>query len=234
MQSYWEIFLRAILTFIGLLILTLLMGRKQLSQITFFDYTVGITIGSIAAVIAVDASVPVLNGAIALGVWAIMPVLLGFISLKSILFRRLVDGEPRIIIQNGVILNKSMHREKYNMGDLLMQLRDKGVFDISQVDFAILEPNGKLSVLKKPPFQTPTQKDMQIPSEYKGLMLELIIDSQVIPQSLNALGKDLSWLQEQLRGKNVTDIKDVVFAGWPSGGPLYISLRNRQKGLPLV
>ena len=150
MNGYIEVLLRSIITFIGLLCLALLMGRKQLSQITFFDYVVGITIGSIAAVIAVDKTISVIDGTIAIVIWSVMPVIAGYIAIKSIKFRILVDGEPKVIIQNGVIINKNMLREKYNMGDLLMQLRDKGIFDISEVDFAILEPNGKLSVLRKP------------------------------------------------------------------------------------
>ncbi|MEA4894608.1 MAG: DUF421 domain-containing protein [Oscillospiraceae bacterium] len=210
------------------------MGRKQLSQITFFDYIVGITIGSIAAVIAVDRTINVIDGTIAIVLWSVMPVVVGYIAMKSIKFRILVDGEPKVIIQNGVIINKNMLREKYNMGDLLMQLRDKGVFDISEVDFAILEPNGKLSVLKKPQNCAVTLKDMNITADYTGVMTELIIDGRIISKHLESIGKDIGWLNGQLSNRNIDNIENVVFAGYLSNGELYISLRNNSSGIHLI
>jgi len=233
-NAYIEVALRSIITFVGLLCLTLLMGRKQLSQITFFDYVVGITIGSIAAVIAVDKTVSVVDGAIALVLWSVMPVVVGYIAMKSIKFRILVDGEPKVIIQNGVIINKNMLREKYNMGDLLMQLRDKGIFDISEVEFAILEPNGKLSVLKKPDNCALTRSDMNVPAEYTGVMIELIIDGKIISRHLKSIGKDTQWLYEQLRSRHIDGVEHVVFAGYLANGELYVSLKNESTGIHLI
>ena len=226
--------LRSIITFIGLLGLALLMGRKQLSQITFFDYIVGITIGSISAVISVDRTVSVIDGTIAIVIWSLMPIVVGFIAMKSIKFRILVDGEPKVVIQNGVIINKNMLREKYNMGDLLMQLRDKGIFDISEVDFAILEPNGKLSVLKKPQHCAVTLKDMNMPTDYKGVMTELVIDGTIISKHLESVGKDIGWLHDQLNSRHVESIENVIFAGYLSNGELYVSLRNDSSGIHLI
>ena len=234
MNGFIEVLLRSIITFIGLLCLTLFMGRKQLSQITFFDYVVGITIGSIAAVIVVDKTVSVIDGTIAIVLWSVMPVAVGYIAIKSIKFRVLVDGEPRVIIQNGVILNKNMLREKYNMGDLLMQLRDKGIFDISEVDFAILEPNGKLSVLKKPQHNAVTMKDMNMSADSSGVMTELIIDGRIISKHLESIGKDSGWLHEQLRGRHIDCVEQVIFAGYLSNGELYVSLRNDSIGIHLI
>ena len=230
MSGYTEILLRSVITFIGLLFLTLFMGRKQLSQITFFDYIVGITIGSIAASIVVDRSIEVIDGIIATVVWCAMPIIIGYIAVKNIKFRRLVDGEPKVVIQNGVIINKNMLKEKYNIGDLLMQLRDKGVFDISEVEFAILEPNGNLSILKKSQYNPLTPKDMSIPTEYKGLMTELVIDGRIISQHLAIVNKDTQWLIDQLKAKNINNIKNVVFAGLQTDGQLYISLKNDTTG----
>jgi len=234
MNEFVEALLRSVITFIGLLGLTLLMGRKQLSQITFFDYIVGITIGSIAAVIAVDRTINIIDGAIAIVVWAVMPIIVGYIALKSIRFRVLVDGEPKIVIQNGVIINKNMLKEKYNIGDLLMQLRDKGVFDITEVDYAILEPNGKLSVLKKQQYNTITLKEMNINSDSPGLMTELIIDGKIIEKHLESIGKDTRWLFNQLKSRNVANVDTVVFAGYQSNSGLYISLRNDSQGIHLI
>ena len=218
----------------GLLVLTLIMGRKQLSQITFFDYVVGITIGSIAAVVAVDRRVDVLEGIIAILVWCAIPILIGFISLKNIQFRKLIDGKPIIVIQNGRIINKNMTRERYNMGDLLMQLRDKGIFDINEVEFAILEPNGKLSVLKKSRNNPVTLKDMNVTAPYKGLMTELIVDGYIIKSHLDTIDRDIPWLMTQLESRNVTDIHDVIFAGYMTDGQLYISLKTDTTGIKAI
>lgn len=234
MNEYIEVLLRSILTFIGLLCLALLMGRKQLSQITFFDYVVGITIGSIAAVIAVDKTINVIDGIVAIVLWSVMPVTVGYIAMKSIKFRKLVDGEPKVIIQNGVIINKNMLREKYNMGDLLMQLRDKGVFDISEVDFAILEPNGKLSVLKKPQNCAVIRKDMNMTADYTGVMTELIIDGRIISKHLERIGKDMEWLYDQLNSRHIDSVEHIIFAGYLSNGELYVSLRNDSTGIHLI
>lgn len=230
MVGYINIFLRSVIVFIGLLFLTHLMGRKQLSQITFFDYVVGITVGSIAASIVVDRSINVIDGIIATVVWCAMPIIIGYIAVKNLAFRRFVDGEPKVIIQNGTIINKNMLREKYNIGDLLMQLRDKGVFDISEVEFAILEPNGELSVLKKSQYYPVTPKDLNISTNYKGLMTELIIDGRIITQHLNTINKDTQWLQEQLKSRNINNIEDIMLAGLQTDGQLYISLKNDSTG----
>lgn len=230
MSGFIGILLRSIITFVGLLALTLLMGRKQLSQITFFDYIVGITIGSIAASIAVDRSISVIDGIIATLVWCAMPILLGYIAVKSITFRRLIDGEPKVVIQNGTIINKNMLKEKYNTGDLLMQLRERGVFDITEVEYAILEPNGELSVLKKSQYNSLTPKDLSIQTDYKGLMTELVIDGRIISQHLQIVGKDIQWLLDQLKSRNIKNIKDIVFAGLQTDGQLYISLKNNSTG----
>lgn len=230
MEGYINIFLRSVITFTGLLFLALLMGRKQLSQITFFDYIVGITIGSIAASIAVDRSIGVIDGIIATVVWGVMPIIVGCIAVKNIAFRRFIDGEPKVVIQNGTIINKNMLKEKYNMGDLLMQLRDKGVFDITEVEFAILEPNGDLSVLKKSQYNPVTPKDLNIPTGYKGLMIELIIDGRIISQHLKIINKDTQWLIDQLKSRSIYNIKDVIFAGLQTDDQLYVSLKNDTTG----
>ena len=163
-----------------------------------------------------------------------MPIAVGYVALKSIHFRMLVDGEPKVVIQNGVIINKNMLREKYNIGDLLMQLRDKGIFDISEVDFAILEPNGKLSVLKKPQHCAVTLKDMNMIADYKGVMTELIIDGRIISKHLESIGKDIGWLQDQLNSRHIESIDNVIFAGYLSNGELYISMRNDSIGIHLI
>ncbi len=229
-MEHLDILFRSVIAFAVLLLFTRLMGRKQLSQITFFDYIVGITIGSIAASMAVDESIPVIDGVIALVVWCVLPIIIGIIALKSIKFRTFIDGAPKIVIQNGVILNRNMKKEKYNIGDLLMQLRDKDIFDIREVEFAVLEPNGTLSVLKKSENQSPTKQDLNINTEYMGLMTELIIDGDILTKHLQSIGKDKAWLVKELSKLNITETKNIIFCGLLSDGKLYVSQRNNITG----
>lgn len=234
MNEYTETLLRSVGTFVALLCLARLMGRKQLSQITFFDYIVGITIGSIAAVLTIDRSINIFDGIIGLVMWSVLPIVVGYIAMKSIHFRILVDGKPKVVIQNGVIINKNLLKEKYNMGDLLMQLRDKDVFDISEVDYAILEPNGTLSVLKKPQFYAVTRNDLGLAPEQSGVMTELIIDGSIIEKHLKGIEKDKDWLLAELKKKQIENVENVIFAGYLPNSGLYVSLRNDMDGIHLV
>ncbi|MFB0920409.1 MAG: DUF421 domain-containing protein [Oscillospiraceae bacterium] len=234
MNEYIETVLRSAGTFVVLLCLALLMGRKQLSQMTFFDYIVGITIGSIAAVLTVDRTINIFDGAIAIVTWSVLPIIVGYIAMKSIRFRLLVDREPKVIIQKGVIINKNMLKEKYNVGDLLMQLRDKGVFDISEVDYAILEPNGKLSVLKKPQFSPVTPAEITLEPRQTGVMIELVIDGSIIEKHLESIKRDKDWLMGELKKRQIESVEKVVLAGYLPSGDLYVSVRSDMDGVHLI
>ena len=227
MSGYFNIFLKSIISFIGLLFITRLMGRKHRSELTFFDHVVSITIGSIIASIAVDRSIKVVDGIIATIVWGILPIIVGYISLKNLIFRKIVDSEPLIIIRNGAIIDKNMAKTRYHIGDLLMQLRQKNVFDITEVEFAILEPNGDLSVLKKPQYNSVTKKDLNIPTSYKGLMTELILNGRIMTSHLEMMNIGFEWLLNQLKVRNINNIDEVIFAAIQTDGQLYIALKNK-------
>ena len=117
MSGYFNILLKSIISFIGLLFITRLMGRKHRSELTFFDHVVSITIGSIIASIAVDRSINAVDGIIATVVWGILPIIVGYISLKNLIFQKIVDSEPLIIIQNGTIIDKNMAKTRYHIGE---------------------------------------------------------------------------------------------------------------------
>lgn len=229
-MEYFDIALRSSITFLILLLLTRIMGRKQLSQITFFDYIVGITIGSIIAAIAVDRSINFMHGLISTGVWCLMKILVGYIGLKSIKLRVITEGKPLIVIKDGVLVNEVMKKERYNLGDLLMQLREKGVFNLSEVNYAILEPDGELSVLKKSQYNPVTPNDMNIQTNSNGLMVELVIDGRIITKHLNLINRDENWLISQLNSNGFDTLDKIVFAGLQSDGEMYVSVKNKIKG----
>lgn len=154
--------IRTLLGFFVLFLLTRVLGKKQLNQMTFFTYITGIALGNIAGDMVVHRDIKLIDGVTGLILWAILTFTLEFISLKSSRARVLLDGDPTIVIKNGKILEKAMASNRLNMDDLSMLLRTKNIFSVSDVDYAILEPNGQLSVLKKVELEPVTKKDAKL------------------------------------------------------------------------
>lgn len=216
----------SLIIFIVLFILIKITGKKHLSEITYYDYISGITIGAIAGTASVNENVSIYNGIIALVTWIIVPMIISYINMKSLSYRRLTVGEPLILIKNGIVNDLNLKKARYNIDNLLMQLRKKDVFNLSEVEFALLEVDGELSVLKKSPYNAATPKDLNISTPYKGLILNLIINGRIIETNLKLAGKNSEWLKAQLHLKKVNDIKDVIFAGFTSDEQLQIITEN--------
>ena len=222
MKEYLILFFRSVVTYFILVLFTRIMGRKQISQLTYFDYVVGITIGSIASVASLDKQVNMYEGIFCIMVWSILTILISEITLKNIKLRLLVNSEPLLIIDKGNVIYKNMKKARYNIGDLLMQLRVKDIFYITDVEIAILEPDGKLSVLKKSEHTTLTIEDMNIKKPKTGMMVDLILDGNILYSHLQQIQKDEIWVIAQLKARNINNIKDVVFAGMQADEQIYI------------
>lgn len=213
MNGYLMLFFRSVVTYFVLVILTRVMGRKQISQLTYFDYVVGITIGSIASVASIDKNVNMFEGIFSIIIWCVLTILISQITLKNIKLRLWIDSEPLLIIDKGKVIYKNMKKARYNIGDLLMQLRDKDIFYITDVEIAILEPDGKLSILKKAEQTTVTVQDLNINKPKTGMMVDIILDGKILFSHLPQIKKNEAWVIAQLNVRNIDNIKDVVFAG---------------------
>jgi Predicted membrane protein len=216
------VLVRSIISFFSLLIFTKILGKQQISQLTFFDYALGITIGSIAATLTTDLSSRAWPHFVGLFVWAFLGYLMQLITEKWRYAAKYIEGEPTIIIMNGKIMEDALKKMKYTAADIMGLLRIKDVFDLSQVDFAIIEPNGQLSVLKKPEYEPLTPKDMSIVKAPSGISTELIYDGVLIGQNLKQLNKSEKWLMDQLKMHEVKDISDVFLATLTPSGSLFI------------
>lgn len=216
------VFVRAIIAFFSLLIFTRLLGKKQVSQLTLFDYILGITIGSMAASITTDLSSRAWPHWIGLITWVAAGFAVDLLTTKSRYASKYIEGEPVIIIMNGKILESNMRKLRYNATNLQQQLRCKDVFDLSEVHFAVLEPNGELSVLKKPELQPLTPKDMNISVPAAGIGIELIYDGIVIDMNLKQINHDRKWLDSQLKAYGIKDPSEVFLATFEASGSLYI------------
>ena len=222
MSEVLVVAVRSIIAFFSLLIFARILGKQQISQLTFFDYTLGITIGSIAAELTVDLSSRAWPHWIGLLSWAILGYAMEFITMKWRYAAKYIEGEPTIIVMNGKIMENALRKMKYNVSDIMEQLRNKDVFDLTEIDFAIIESNGQISVLKKPEYQNVTCKDLKIKKEKSGISTELIYDGILIEENLRQLNKDKKWLMNQLKSQDIKDISEVFLATLNPGGSLYV------------
>ena len=213
---------RGIIAFFSLLIFARILGKQQISQLTFFEYVLGITIGSIAATLTTELNSRAWVHFVGLLVWTVAVYVLQIISERWRYISKYVDGEPLVVVMNGKIMEKSMRKIRYRASDLMEQLRDKGVFDLTEVEFAILETNGKLSVLKKPQFNPITPLHMNIPSIPSGVSTELIYDGEVVEQNLKDFNITKEWLVSQLNAKEINNIDEVFLATITPDGSFYV------------
>lgn len=205
-----------------------MLGKKQLNQITYFNYITGVSIGSIAAHIALDLRIPFINGVISILWWCLLTFLLGYIALKSGKTRVLLDGEPTIVIKNGKILDKALKPLHINIDDLTMLLREQKIFSLQAVEYAIMEPNGRLSVLVKEGEQGITKKDFGFPAQNPIFLLptELISDGRVLDKNLAEINRSKNWLMAQLKKQGFFSIENIFYAEIQPDGSLYIDLRD--------
>jgi uncharacterized membrane protein YcaP (DUF421 family) len=216
------VFVRAIIGFFSLLIFTRIIGKEQISQLTFFDYIVGITIGSLAGSLTTDLSSRAWPHWVGLITWSTLCYLMEKISLKWRYAAKYLEGEPVIVIMNGKIMENVLRKAKYSVSDILVLLRNKEIFNLNEVAYAIIEPNGAISVLKKPEYLPLTPKDMNITVKPSGIGTELIYDGMVIKENLRQLNKDEKWLSKELKKRGIKDYTEVFLLTLDPGGNLYI------------
>lgn len=220
---------RAIISFFSLLIFTKILGKEQISQLTFFDYILGITIGSIASEATVDLSSRIWPHFVGLLSWAILAYLMQYITLKWRYLAKVIEGEPVIVIMNGKIMDNVLKKMKFRVSDILELLRNQGVFDPNEVDYAILEANGSLSVLKKSEYLPLTPKDMNIEVKPTGISTELVYDGKLIIENLTQMNKDEKWLMNQLKKYGIKDVSEVFLVTLNDAGSLYVDKYDDNK-----
>lgn len=231
------VLVRGIIAFFSLLIFTRILGKQQISQLTFFEYILGITIGSIAAELTVDLSSRAWPHFVGLFTWFILTLALQLFTMKSKKFAVFIEGEPTVLIMNGKILEKAMKRVRIRITDLLELLRQKDIFDISEVEIAVIEINGTLSVIKKSEYEYVTLKDMKIKKSNKGLNTDIIHDGIILEENMKNKNLSMNWLLDQLNNRNIKDPSEVFYATINSSGNIFISKyedQNNENEIPLT
>lgn len=228
---FWEMILRTTGAFFAILFLARVIGKKQLSQLTFFHYVTGITFGSIAAEISAQTETPFWDGLLSLIWWTALTIFISYLSLKSEKLRVIFDDKPTVLIKNGTILPKNLKKARLSLDELGMLLREQSVFSVADVDYAVFETNGELSIMKKPALENATKQDVKAstaPAQY--MPTEVISEGKIILQNLLNLNLTEDWLIRKLKKKNIQNVEDVFFAQVQENGSLYISLKS---GVPL-
>ncbi|NBH84041.1 DUF421 domain-containing protein [bacterium C-53] len=212
MQEIFYVVCLSVGSIVVLFILTKLMGCRQMSELSMFDYINGITIGSIAAEMATSLEDNFLQPLTAMVVYAIASVALSFFCDKSVWFRRFIDGKPVILYDNDKLYKKNLSRAKIDINEFLAQCRINGYFDLSKIQTALLEPNGKISFLPKSTERPLNPADLNLNLPLESLSANLIIDGKVMEKNLLHSGKDIKWLENQIKGQGFNHIEDVLLA----------------------
>jgi uncharacterized membrane protein YcaP (DUF421 family) len=216
--------LRGAATYILVLFFARVIGRKLISQMTFFDFVVGVTLGSLSANLAMGTNNPTTTTA--LFVLTALVVITDFIHIKSYRFRKLVASEPVTVIDTGKIVEDNMKRIRLTTEELTMKLREKNIFNLADVEFAIMETDGMMSVLPKPEKTPLTPAHMNIQATSSGLMRDVVIDGNVMEENLLSIGLDTEWLQSQLDKRSIANASELFYAGVDGNKNLYVSKKN--------
>ncbi len=226
MNELLNVTVRAILSLITLFLVTKMLGKKQVSQLSLFDYVIGISIGNFAAEMTINLESAEIHGIWAVVLFGLFAYIVNILTMKSIWLRRFFMGTPTVLIQNGKILEKNLKKVKFDLNDLLEEVRIDGYFDLSQIEYAIMEANGSLSILPKTEYKTVTVGDMKLKTPKEGLCANVIIDGKIMHNNLKKVNKEEKWLNNQLKVKGYSDISKILLATIDINEKIIIYERN--------
>jgi uncharacterized membrane protein YcaP (DUF421 family) len=203
-----KVILTALLSVASLFIITKIMGHKQVAQLDFFDYVSGITIGSIGAELATELEKPY-KPLIALAIYGLASLLLNLLAHKIPRTRKYINGTPTILMNDGNLYRKNLKKAKLDLSEFMLLCREQGYFDLDEIQTAIFEHNGKLSILPKAANRPATPDDLKITAKATHIGVEVIMDGRVMGENLSRMGRDVNWLTKQLNIQGCKDAKEI-------------------------
>ena len=225
-MNFLEVVYRTFLSALTLFLLAKAMGRKQIGELNTFDYIIGITIGSIASEMTVNSDVSLINCIVAMAVLSLIGILISYGTTKSMFLRRFFTGCPIILIENGKIIEKGLNKARFDINDLLQECRINGYFDISEIAYAVMEANGRISFLLKSKYTPVTLSDMKIKVSKKGLCVNLIIDGNIMMEHLKNINKDSAWLLTRLENMGYSDYSNILLASCDTKEQITVYLKS--------
>lgn len=221
------IFLRTVLIYFVVFLMLRLMGKREIGKLSLFDLVISIMIAEIAVFVLEDSSKPLMDGIVPMATLVLIQIIIAFITLKSRTVRILFDGRPSVLINKGMIDREEMKKHRYNLDDLMLQLRQNKIMNVADVEFAVLEPSGKLSVVEREVKETAEVNDgVKGAIRYEGLPLPLIMDGKVQDENLEKIGKTRFWLKNQLQVKGARDFKEVFYCSIDHRGRMFLDRKR--------
>ncbi|KUP03901.1 membrane protein [Bacillus coahuilensis p1.1.43] len=222
MEHYMTVAVELAAGLLLLFIITKVLGKTQFSQITPFDFISALVLGELVGNAIYDHEVAVQEILFSTIIWGVMIYFIELVTQKIKWTRKLLEGEPNIVVRKGLLQYKVLKKCKLDINQLMGLIRQQGYFSLEEIEYAIIETNGIITVLPKPAFDVPKTVDFNFPLRSVDLPIILIEDGEIVKDNLIEIGQDENWLLNQLEQKNVARIKDVLYAEWKKDRPLYI------------
>lgn len=210
-MQIWNVSLTALLSVVSLFIIAKIMGHKQMAQLDFFNYITGITIGSIAAELATELEEP-WKPLIAMVVYGIMTVVLNLITTKLPKTRKFLNGTPTIIMNDGKLYRENMKKAKLDLSEFMVMCRQEGYFNLNDIQTAIFEYNGRLTILPVSTKRPLNAADMNLSPSPEHIYTEVIMDGRILDENLKRMGLDIKWLEKQIKNKGYKNAKEIYLA----------------------
>lgn len=204
-------FVRTIILYIIVLIVMRMMGKREIGQLQPFELAISIMIADLASVPMTELGIPLSNGIIPILGMLFMHMIISFINIKSVNMRKIICGKPAILIYRGKIEEKTLRKERFTVNELQERLRGNNVYNILDVEYAILETNGEVTVIQKPEKRNVIPEDLGITPEYEGIPYDLIVDGKIMYENLKKIGKDYKWLEKKIKNFD-TKPQEVLLA----------------------
>ncbi|MBO2533459.1 MAG: hypothetical protein CW342_11340 [Thermoactinomycetaceae bacterium] len=227
-MEWTEVFFRTLFIYFFVLIVMRLMGKREIGKLSVFDLVVSIMIADLAVISIENGDRPLVHGILPIATLMVTQIGLSYLSLKNRTIRHLVDGKPAVLIKNGRIQVREMARNRYNLDDLMAQLREKGIDNVADVEFAILETSGKLSVFPKEG-KKPVSKEDLFPlqsAKPSPMPVFLIVEGRVVEEGLKQIGRDRLWLEQEVRRRGHRGVEEIFLATIDSRGRLHLDGRD--------
>ncbi len=221
-MHFGQITFELLLGFAALFVITRILGKTQITQITTFDFISALVLGELVGNAVFDDEIGTSEILYSVFIWGILIYGIEIITQKWNKSRGFLEGRPTIVIKEGKILRESLKKCKLDINQLQHLIRSKGVFSIRELEYAVLETDGTVSVLKKATYENPTKSDLQVNLEKVYIPITLISDGQVIKENLIEAGFNYNWLDEQLKQQNIFRTEEVLYAEWLEGAGLHV------------
>ncbi len=211
-----DVIIKGFVSLIILFFVIKILGKKQISQLNIFDYVIGISLGNIAAEMTINSDITIINAFFAMVIYGLCSLFVSFITNKSIIARRFISGTPIVLIEHGKISKERLKKVKIDLNDLMQDAREDGIFDLSKVEYAIMEVSGKVTFLLKSEYEPITGMDMKIKKDINNLSAVLIMDGNIMEKNLINLGKDKKWLLKEINDNNY-NVSDIFLLLYNNG-----------------